>query len=149
MTKKLVLAVHCDGEAKQWENNKAAFLKARSAATAETWTAALLSLKSIDLAKVDDLEVIAYIDFSIRCASLADEFGVDRKSDPFNTKKTLIETDKFRVISKVFSFFKLKGFSAAIRDIGDLRRIQKQVPWYQELDEKLTQKYGACLFADV
>jgi hypothetical protein len=127
----------------QTEIDKNAFLRARKAASAETWTAALLVLKKIDVDKVEDVDVITYIDFSTRCAALAEELGVDRWSDPNSTKATLAEADFAKLFASMWDIIKKKGITNAARVVVEARRVQKQVPMYQKLDSQLVQKYGA------
>lgn len=129
------------GEQKQVD--KAAFLRAQKAATAPTWTAALLVLKSIDVDKIDDVEVVAYVDFSTRCAQLAEDLGIDRQSDPNNTKKTLAEMDLPKFASTLWEIIQNRGLTQGARVAVEARRIQKQVPMYIELDQKLTTRFSA------
>ena len=127
----------------QEDVDKKAFLRARKAATAETWTASLLVLKSIDVDKLDDVDVITYVDFSTRCAALAEELGVDRWSDPNNTKATLAEADFAKLFASMWDIIKKRGITEGARVVVEARRVQKQVPMYQKLDAKLVSKYGS------
>ena len=126
----------------QKDIDKKAFLRARKAASAQTWTAALQVLKSIDVDKIDDVDVITYVDFSTRCAALAEELGVARESDPNNTEAVLVEMDFAKFFASVWDITKKKGLTDAARVVVEARRVQKQVPMYLKLDEDLVKKYG-------
>jgi hypothetical protein len=128
-------------EPSQREIDKKAFLRAQKAATTETWTAALAVLKGIDVDKIEDVEVITYVDFSTRCVGLAEELGIDPKSDPENTKKTLAEMDLPKFFSSMFDIIKTKGISKAAKVAVEALRIQKQIPMYLKLDSTLSERY--------
>src|SRR4051812_42630765 len=67
------LGAACPSDDKQAEIDKRAFERARKAAMVKTWDAAIAILERIDIDRVDDEEVIEYVDFSLRCAKVADE----------------------------------------------------------------------------
>lgn len=128
-------------ESNQREIDKKAFFRAQNAAKAETWTAALQVLKSIDVNNIEDVDVITYVDFSTRCVQLAEDLGIDPKSDPSETKKTLAEMDLAKLTSTMWDIIKSKGITEAAKIAVEARRVQKQVPMYLKLDKKLTERY--------
>lgn len=139
-----IMAVSAPGAANdstQREIDKKAFLRAQKAAAAETWTASLAVLKSIDVDKIEDVDVITYVDFSTRCAALAEELGVDRQSDPSDTKKTFAEMDFAKFFASMWDIVKKRGITEAARVVVEARRIQKQVPMYLKLDQKLSKRF--------
>ena len=128
-------------ESNQKEINKKAFFRAQSAAKAQTWTAALKLLKSIDVDTIDDADVVTYVDFSTRCAQLAEDLGIDRKSDPSQTKATLSQMDFAKPVSTMCAVIKEKGLKDSAKIAVEARRVQKQVPMYLELDNTLNNRY--------
>ncbi|MBI5692018.1 MAG: hypothetical protein HZC55_18205 [Verrucomicrobia bacterium] len=140
-----LVAIACSLQAaaapEQREVDRRAFERAQKAATAETWTAALAVLQAIDVNKIEDVDVITYVDFSTRCANLAEELGVSRNSDPSNAGKILAEMDLPKFFSTLWSVIERKGLSGAAKLAVESRRLWKQISMYQELDAKLTRRY--------
>ena len=118
-------------------DDKSAFLTARRATEANTWKAALMRLKRIDTTKIEDDDVLWYVDYCIRCATLADTLGVDRNSDPNNPS---IDWEKF--VTAIVS----KATNSSLLDAAKLllaaRDVQKDVDKFIKLDKALTEKYG-------
>jgi hypothetical protein len=121
--------------------NKLAFDRARLASTAANWPAATAALESIEIAKVDDIEVIEYVGFSKLCAKTADALGVDRKCNPDSPTDVVANVDWLKVIATVAD--NAKNPAAVAQLISDAHTVRKGIPRYQELDAQLVRKYGA------
>ena len=126
----------------QFDADKSAFLRARKAQAVKTWSAALLILKRIDLDKVEDTEVIEYVDFEQRCATLADKLGVSMESDPESTKSVISKAQLEKIVSSIIHAIQEKGIAEAVNLLAEARKVQKQIPRYYELDEILFERYG-------
>jgi len=137
----LALGGAVQGDDKQFETDKRAFERARKAATAETWDAAIAILERIDIDKIDDTQVIEYVDFSLRCAKTADALGIDRKSNPDSPTDVIAKVDWAKVIATLVQKVIDEGPGKVANLLADARKIQKQVPRYLELDKKLSKKY--------
>jgi hypothetical protein len=131
------------GDDKQFQRDKHAFERARKAATAETWDAAILILEKIDIDRIDDTEVIEYVDFSLRCAKTADALGIDRKSNPNSPTDVIEKIDWAKVITTLVQRVIDEGPGKVAGLLADARKIQKQIPRYLELDQKLSKKYAS------
>ena len=79
--------------------DKQAYMTARKAASVKTWDAAIAILERIDIDKIDDHDVIEYVDFSLRCAKVADETGVDRASDPQSPSDVIGKIDWGQIVA--------------------------------------------------
>lgn len=126
-------------DTKQVDIDKRAFLRARKAADAKTWDAAIAILDKIDLDKVEDVDVIEYVDFSTRCAKLANELGIARESDPNKPTDVVFNAQVTQVLATVGQ--KLLKREIPLKLVSDAVKIKKQIPRYQELDQKLAKKY--------
>jgi hypothetical protein len=122
----------------QFDIDKKAFLRARHAVDARTWSAALLMLKQIDANRLDDPDVITYVDMTQRCASVADELGIDRASDPNSGKDVISKLDWITLATTLID----KGVGGAARLLAAAKRIHDEIPLYLELDANLVKKYG-------
>ncbi len=94
-----VLGAAAFADNKQTDIDKRAFERARKAALVKTWDAAIAILEKIDIDKVDDEEVIEYVDFSLRCATVADELGIDRESDPESPTNVIEKIDWAKIVA--------------------------------------------------
>lgn len=129
-------------EPKQSEVDKRAFDRALKAATVKTWDAAIAILERIDIDKIDDEEVIEYVDFSLRCAKTADALGIDRKSDLDSPTNVIAKVDWEKVIATLVQKVIDEGPGKVVGLLADARKIQKQIPRYLELDSSLSKRYG-------
>jgi hypothetical protein len=127
---------------KQAEVDRRAFERARKAATVKTWDAAIAILGRIDIDKIDDEEVIEYVDFSLRCAKTADALGIDRKSDPDSPTDVIAKVEWGKVIATLVQKVIDEGPGKVAGLLADARKIQKQIPRYLELDRSLSKRYG-------
>jgi hypothetical protein len=130
----------------QFDIDKRAFLRAHKAAEAQTWSAALQVLKSIDLSKVEDVDVITYVDFSVRCATVADALGVSRTANPNSTVDVAttidIPTTIRNLMKSIIDAVKTKGLPETADLVVEAFKIQKQIDMYADLDSRLSNKYG-------
>ncbi len=129
-------------EPTQAEIDKQAFLTARKAAEARTWGAANQILKKIDQHKIEDLDVITYVDFSVRCVDLAMRLGIDRNADPNSTGSVMSSLNLTKFASSLIELARKDGLGKAAGVVADAHQIQKEIPVYTELDSKLAAKYG-------
>jgi uncharacterized protein (DUF885 family) len=127
---------------RQADTDKRAFERAQKAANVKTWDAAIAILGKIDIDKLDDEEVIEYVDFSLRCAKIADALGIDRKSNPDSPTDVIAKIDWAKVIATLVQKVVDEGPGKVAELLADARKIQKQIPRYLELDEKLSERYG-------
>jgi serine/threonine protein kinase len=121
----------------QFDLDQRAFHKAREAASAASWDAALAILEPVDIGKVEDKEVIEYVDFSKRCANTAKALGIPRPSNTDSWIEIIQNVDWGKVIVTLIVEGKLDLLNEA-------REIQKQIPRYLELDSTLVKKYGVA-----
>jgi len=127
----------------QWDRDKQAFLAARRAASAKTWSATVQLLNRIEVGQIEDVDVLTYVDFSIRCAKLADELGIDGGADPDSPESVLRSLNIEKFIAQLIDVATKKGIPEVAKLAGEARQIQKEIPIYIKLDEELTQKYGS------
>jgi hypothetical protein len=121
--------------------DKNAFERARKASTAESWDAAIVILQRIDLDEVEDVEVIEYIDFSLRCAKTAEALGIDRKSNPNSLIDVILKVDWAKAIATLVDKLAREGPGKVATLLADARQIQQQIRRYEELDTKLARRY--------
>jgi hypothetical protein len=129
------------GDDKQYATDKRAFERARKASTAETWDAALAVLERIDIDKIEDIQVIEYVDFSLRCVKTADALGIDRKSNPSSPTDVIAKVDWTKVVAMLVQKVVDEGPGKVASLLADAQKIHKQIPRYLQLDEKLLKKY--------
>jgi hypothetical protein len=108
----------------------------------ESWDAAIVILERIDLDEVDDVEVIEYVDFSLRCAKTAEALGIDRKSNPNSPTDVIVKVDWIKVIATLVEKVADEGPGKVAKLLAEARKTQKQIPRYEELDTKLARRYG-------
>ncbi len=125
----------------QADADRQAFLAARRAASARTWSAANRILKAIELDKVKDPDVVAYVNFSNRCARLAEDLRVDRDADPNSAELVMSSLNIMKLVSAIQNA-RDKGSGQVLQVIADAWQIKKELPIYFELDSKLAAKFG-------
>jgi len=123
----------------QHDIDKKAFLRAARAIDAQTWSAAITMLKGIDLDKVEDPDVVTYVDMEMRCATLADALGIPRNADPDHPEKTV---DWTQLTATMIATIKDKGIADAVKMLADAKKIHDEIPLYNKLDQDLSEKYG-------
>jgi len=126
---------------KQFEMDKHAFERARKAQVVGTWDAAIAILERIDIDKIDDGELIEYVEFSLRGAKTADALGIDRNSNPDSPTDVISKLDWAKVIATLVQKVIEEGPGKVATLLADARKIQRQIPRYLELDEKLARTY--------
>jgi hypothetical protein len=127
---------------KQSEIDKRAFLRARKAAMVKTWDVAIAILEKIDIDKIEDDDVIEYVDFSLRCAKVADQLGIERRSDPKSPTDVIAKIDWGKIVATLIEKVVDEGPGKVAKLLADARKVQKQVPHYLELDKKLLKRYS-------
>jgi hypothetical protein len=100
-------------------------------------------LNRIEVGQIEDVDVLTYVDFSIRCAKLADELGIDGGADPDSPESVLRSLNIEKFIAQLIDVATKKGIPEVAKLAGEARQIQKEIPIYIKLDEELTQKYGS------
>lgn len=126
-------------EVKQSEADRRAFVRARKAATTQSWDAAIAILKGINIDKLEDVEVIEYVVFSRLCAKTAEALGVDRKSNPDSPTDVVTQLDWEKLVAKLVEQ-SLKNPTKVAGLLSDARKVQKGIPRYQELDRTLAKR---------
>ena len=99
-------------------------------------------LKGIDVDKVEDPNVVTYVDFCLRCATVAEELGVSIDSNPDSTTSVVSKLDVAKLASSMFALIQDKGLGDAARLVVEAKRIRDQVPLFEKLDGQLAEKYG-------
>lgn len=128
-------------EGKDANVDKRAFERARKAATAESWDAAIAIMDTINIDKLDDVDVIEYVVFSKLCARTADSLGINRKSNPDSPTDVVTKIDWPQLIANLAGQ-SLKDPIKVAGILSDARKVQKGIPQYQRLDAKLANRYG-------
>jgi len=126
----------------QFDPDKDAFLTARKATDAKTWSSANLLLKRIDVDKIQDVDVLAYVDFAKRCAQLASDLGIDIRANPDSSTSVLESLNAGTFIAKLWKTIDEKGLQGAAEIVGRANQIRKELPTFLELDQTLSRKYG-------
>jgi hypothetical protein len=117
--------------------DKKAFVRARNSAQTGTWTAAIEMLKSIDLAKVDDPDVVTHVDFSRKCAATADKLGISMKSNPSSIVDVVKGIDFVKLAAKLWK----EGIINSAEIISQAKEVFEGMDMYERLDDKLCRRY--------
>lgn len=125
--------------------NAIAFRKARQGATAAmqyNWSTANTILDTIDIGRIDDSDTLAYVDYCKRCARVAQDIGVSTKSNPDSISDTAANLDFTQLAATAWSVVESKGWSGAVQLAADAKRVRDEIPMWEELDAKLSARYG-------
>ncbi len=124
--------------------NAIAFRRARQAAIAAmryNWSTANTILETIDVDRITDIETVAYVDYSKRCARVAQDIGVSTKSNPNSVANTVANLDWTQFIATVWTTIENKGLPGTAQLVVDAKRVRDEIPMWKKLDAKLTARY--------
>lgn len=118
--------------------DKAAFQRARAAATVGTWDAAIAMLEGIDTKRIDDPQVFEYVEFELRCSKVAKSLGIDRQTNPASPLDVIAKIHWMTIAAEIMKkgIGEIASLAAKAKDISD------QIPHFMDLDRTLGEKYG-------